>query len=82
MTPEVLQEESFSELRVHNILHRRKDLGVTPNEISYNAVINAHSQKGDPDGAKRCLEEMHTREHKCRVLHNTRARTHTHTRNG
>merc|ERR1712216_180743 len=31
---------------------------VTPNEVSYSAVIHAYAQKGDPEGAQLCLEEM------------------------
>ena len=29
--------------------------GLTPNEVSYSALINAYAQKGDPEGAKRSL---------------------------
>ena len=36
-------------------LKARQNARLTPNEVSYSALINAYAQKGDPEGAKRSL---------------------------
>ena len=36
-------------------LKARQNARLTPNEVSYSALINAYAQKGDPEGAERSL---------------------------